>query len=316
MMESAMSETPKDEFEVEIVDDTPEEDRRKRRAAEPEAKSEPAAVDEDDLSQYSASVQKRISKLVYDRNEERRQREEAARLREEAIRYAEAVRSENERLKQRLTEGQTSAMVESKARLDAELANQKAAFKSAYEAGDAEAVSEAQIKIAELTSRKAQLETTAAQQEMWAKQQAERARQVQQAPQPVRPQPARIPEPDGMAKDWAARNGWFGKDEEMTGYAFGVHERLVRGGVDPRTKTYYDRIDEAVRTRFPEKFDTPGEDVPVQPRNTGNVVAPTSRDVKAPRTVRLSTSAVALAKRLGLTPEQYAAQLLKERQNG
>jgi hypothetical protein len=305
-----------DDFQVEIEDDldtTPEEPQRAARA--------PAeGADEEDLSQYSDKVQKRISKLVYDRNEERRQREEAARqreeasqLREEAIRYAETVARENAELKKRLNEGQTSALAESKGRIEAELANQRAAFKQAYEAGDSDAVADAQIKIAELTSRKAQLETTAAQQ-------AARAAAPAPAPQmqrPAAPAAPRVAPPDPMAQDWASKNAdWFGKDELMTGYAFGMHERLVKSGVDPRSRTYYDKIDEAIREKFPEKFDTPGEDVVVPPRTTGNVVAPASRDVKSPRTVRLTASAAQLAKRLGLTPEQYAAQVLKDRNNG
>ena len=296
--------TEQDDFEVEIGEDSA--GATQQTAAKPAAE----APDDDDLGQYSASVQKRINKLVYDRNEERRQREEAAALREEAIRYAETVARENLALKQRLSAGQTSALAESKARLDAELANQKTAFKQAYEAGDAEGVAEAQIKIAELTTRKAQIEATAAQQ---AARPVQAAAPAQPAPRPAAP---RVPAPDPMAQEWASRNQWFGKDEGMTGFAYGVHERLVRSGVDPRTKVYYDRLDEAVRSRFPEQFETPGEDVTVPPRNTGTVVAPASRDVKSPRTVRLTSSAAALAKRLGLTPEQYAAQVLKERQNG
>jgi hypothetical protein len=292
-----------DELEIEISDES-------SPAPAAPAPAPATGADEDDLSQYSATVQRRINKLVYDRNEERRQREEAAQLREEAIRYAETVARENAALKQRLTEGQTSALANQKARLDAELANQKAAFKLAYEAGDSEGVAEAQIKIAELTSRKSQIEATAAQH---AARPAPQPTVQQPAPRPAAP---RVPPPDPMAQEWASRNGWFGKEEDMTGFAYGVHERLVRSGVDPRTKTYYDRLDEAIRSRFPEKFETPGEDVVVPPRNTGTVVAPASRDVKSPRTVRLTSSAAALAKRLGLTPEQYAAQVLKERQNG
>jgi hypothetical protein len=283
----------------------------------PETKTAPApapkpaeGADDDDLSQYGEKVQKRIGKLVFEKNQEKRQREDALRLQEEAVRYAETVARENAELKKQLSAGQTSALAESKARLDAELANTKVAFKQAYEAGDSEAVAEAQIRIAELTSRKAQLESTAAQH-------AARAAE-KPAVQPAPAKPAQqVPVPDERAQRWAAENSWFGKDEIMTAVAFGAHEKLVRSGVDPRSETYYSGIDEEIRRRFPEKFETPGQDVIVQaPRTTGNVVAPTSRDVKAPRTVRLTPSAVALAKRLGLTPEQYAAQVLKEQKNG
>jgi hypothetical protein len=307
MMEVNMTKNtdPNDELHIEIGEELPE-----QAASTPApAPSKPAldGADDDDLSQYGEKVQKRIGKLVFDRNEERRKREEAARLQEEAIRYAEIVARENAELKKRVSEGQTSALAESKARLDAELANQRAVFKQAYEAGDADGVTEAQFKIAELTARKSQLDMAAAQQA------------ARPAPAPTAPpQPARpaVPKPDPAAQAWASRNTWFGSDEVMTGFAFGVHEQLVRSGVDPRSDVYYSRIDEAVRAKFPEKFETPGQDVTIQPRTPGNVVAPASRDAKAPRTVRLTPSAAALAKRLGLTPEQYAAQVLKERQNG
>lgn len=287
------------EFEIEIGD----EDVAPPVAAPAAAPA--TGADDEDLSQYSDKVQKRIGKLVYERNEERRRREEAAQLQEEAIRYAETITRDNAELRKKLSEGQTSALVESKARIEAELASQKALFKQAYDAGDAEILSNAQVKIAELSARKAQLDMTV----------QPTAQQTVQPPARPAARPA-VPVPDPNAQVWAAKNAWFGKDEVMTGFAFGMHEQLVRSGVDPRSEMYYTRIDEAVRGKFPEKFDTPGQDVTVPPRNPGTVVAPASRDAKAPRTVRLTPSAAALAKRLGLTPEQYAAQVLKERQNG
>jgi hypothetical protein len=102
----------------------------------------------------------------------------------------------------------------------------------------------------------------------------------------------------------------------MTGYAFGVHERLVKSGVDPNSETYYSEIDNAIRSRFPEKFGG-SDEVRTQTRQAGSVVAPTARSSsKNPRKIVLTTSQVSLAKRLGLTPQQYAAQLMKEKTNG
>lgn len=277
-------------------------------APQPAPEPEPAGVDDDDLSQYGEKVQKRIGKLVFERNEERRRANDRQQLQDEAVRYAETVARENAELKKRLNEGATSALAESKGRLEAELANATAEFKRAYEAGDSDAVAQSQRNIAELAARKAQLDTTAASA-------AARPAPTPPAPSaaPVRPQ---VPTPDPAAQEWASRNPWFGTDTAMTGYAYGVHEQLVRTGVDPRSNLYYTKIDEAVRTRFSDKFEPSGQDVAVPPRTTGTVVAPASRDAKAPRTVRLSPTAAALATRLGLTPEQYAAQVLKERQNG
>jgi hypothetical protein len=118
---------------------------------------------------------------------------------------------------------------------------------------------------------------------------------------------------------WAAENPWFGKDFAMTGYAAGYAEHLVAMGIDPRSEEYYTRIDEELRRRFPEKFAPSGEEATTSSlRKPGNVVAPASRDAKAPRKVTLTPSAIRQAKRLGLTLEQYAAQLLreKEQENG
>jgi hypothetical protein len=299
-----------EELRVEVDEETPAPAPEPKPAPQPVKAAEGA--DDDDLSQYGEKVQKRIGKLIYEKNQERRQREEALQLQEEAVRYAELVARENAELKRKLGEGQTSALAETKARLEAELVSAKVAFKQAYEAGDSEAVAEAQIKIAELTSRKSQLDATAAQH---ADRVAEKPAAIP-APTPARTQPLR-PQVDERALRWAAENPWFGRDYAMTGYAAGFAEDLVASGVDPRSEAYYTAVDEELRRRFPEKFGIPGRDVVVsQPRTTGNVVAPTSRDVKAPRTVRLSPSAVALARRLGLTPEQYAAQVLKEQQDG
>ena len=124
---------------------------------------------------------------------------------------------------------------------------------------------------------------------------------------------------DDRTKQWASENQWFGQDEEMTGFAFGVHERLKKNGIDPanpqRVEEYYSAVDEAMRKRFPDKFDEVEiEEAP--PRQTGNVVAPANRSAKKPRRVQLTSTQVSLAKRLGVTPEQYAAQLLKEASNG
>ena len=123
-------------------------------------------------------------------------------------------------------------------------------------------------------------------------------------------------EPDERTKKWASENEWFGQDNEMTGFAFGVHESLVKSGVNPQTQAdeYYSRIDASMRQRFPDKFE--GQEVEEAPaRQTGPVVAPANRSAKKPRKVQLTSTQVSLAKRLGLSPEQYAAQLLKESSN-
>ena len=136
-------------------------------------------------------------------------------------------------------------------------------------------------------------------------------------------QPAKAPKPDQRALEWAQRNDWFGQDEEMTGTAYGVHERLVKQGVDPRSDDYYRRLDEAMRRRYPERFaqsdeaetfETDKEAAPS--RKTTPVVAPATRSVKTPRKVQLTATQVALANKLGIPLEVYAAELLKANHNG
>ena len=120
-----------------------------------------------------------------------------------------------------------------------------------------------------------------------------------------------------MGVEWAEDNPWFGEwskeyDPEMTGYAFGVHEKLIKSGIAPDTEEYYNQIDDAMRRGFPDEFDDGPFEEPAPQRQAGNVVAPAARSGKKPRKVQLTSTQVSLAKRLGLTNEQYAAQLMKE----
>jgi hypothetical protein len=120
-----------------------------------------------------------------------------------------------------------------------------------------------------------------------------------------------------MGIEWANQNSWFGPhstgyDPEMTGYAYGVHEKLIRSGIAPDTEAYYNQIDDAMRSVFPDKFDDGSFEELAPQRQAGNVVAPAARSGKRPRKVQLTSTQVSLAKRLGLSNEQYAAQLMKE----
>lgn len=298
-----------DDFEIEIQDDTPPEDRGKSRRTE-----EASDDSEDDLESYSESVKKRINKLRYEYHEERRNKEEALRIKEEAIRFAGKAHKEAENLRKQLTQGQTVVVDQAKARVETQLEQAKASFKQAYEAGDADAMLEAQTKLTQLSNELYRLSSyRPPQQPTQAQpQQGEQGRSQNFQPR-SKTQPQKPPK---IAMDWLERNPWFQKDMGMTGYAFGVHEELVKANVDPNTEEYYNRIDEAMRKRFPENFEG-AETTRMQPRQTGSVVAPSSRSApKNPRKIVLTTTQVALAKRLGLTPEQYAAQLMKEKTNG
>jgi hypothetical protein len=287
-----------DGFEIEVVDDTPEEDKGKPRRAEG---ADPKVPDDDEIQSYSEGVQKRIKQLKFEYHEERRAKEEAARLQEEALKYAQQVQQENARLLKTLEEGEGVLVNQAKGRVAAELDKAKAAYKAAYETGDPDALIEAQEKLTMLQNEKIRYENYKPQ-----------PRQ-QQAPQPQYQQPTPQPNrPSDRALQWAQRNDWFEKDSEMTGYAYGLHEKLVKSGVAPDTEEYYNQIDNAVRRVFPDRFDDVSFEETAPQRQTGNVVAPAARSGKKPRKVQLTSTQVSLAKRLGLSNEQYAAQLMKD----
>jgi len=287
-----------DGFEIEVVDDTPEEDKGKPRRAEG---ADPKVPDDDEIQSYSEGVQKRIKQLKFEYHEERRAKEEAARLQEEALKYAQQVQQENQRLLKTLEDGEGVLVNQAKGRVAAELDKAKAAYKAAYETGDPDALIEAQEKLTMLQNEKMRYENYKPQ-----------PRQ-QQAPQPQYQQPTPQPNrPSERALQWAQRNDWFEKDSEMTGYAYGLHEKLVKSGVAPDTEEYYNQIDNAVRRVFPDRFDDVSFEETAPQRQAGNVVAPAARSGKKPRKVQLTSTQVSLAKRLGLTNEQYAAQLMKD----
>lgn len=292
-----------EDFELEIIDDTPEEDRDKARRPDG---AEPDVPEDDEIASYSESVQKRIKKLKYEFHEERRAKEEAARLREEAVAFAQREYEEKLRLQRMLQEGEGVLVNQAKQRLSMQLERTKAEFKAAYELGDADAMADAQAKLTELKNEEYRLNSYRP---------APKQQAPAQAPQPQKPQ---VAPPSSKAQEWANKNPWFLRpgDEDISALAMGVHEKLVRSGVAPDTDQYYSQIDSAVRRAFPERFADASEEVKPQRRQAGNVVAPAGRTSgQTPRKVALTSTQVALAKRLGLTPQQYAAQLLKDASN-
>jgi hypothetical protein len=289
------------EFEVDIVDDTPDEDKGKPRRAE---EAEAQIPEDDEIANYSDNVQKRIKQLKFEYHEERRRKEEASRLQDEAIEYARKVYEENQKLRKTLEEGEGVLVQQAKSRVEAELDRAKAAYKEAYETGDPDKLIEAQEKLSALQNEKFRVESY-----------KPKPQQKQEEPVQLQQRP-KVNQPDAKTQAWASSNPWFGEDSEMTGYAFGVHESLVKQGINPQSQAdeYYRRIDDSMRKRFPDKFgEQYFEEAPA--RQTGSVVAPAQRSAKKPRRVQLTSTQVALAKRLGLTAEQYAAQLLKEASN-
>jgi hypothetical protein len=281
------------EPEIEVVDDTPEEDRGRKPM-----KEAPAEVTDDELAQYSEGVKKRIQHFSKGYHEERRAKELALREREEAVRLAQNLVEENKRLQGSLGQGQQALLEQAKKVVQNELDQAKQKFKAAYEAGDSDALVEAQEALAS------------------AKYKAERVNNFKPAvaqPQNTVVQPDPRPEQtvrvDSKAKAWQDANSWFGADKEMTALALAVHQDLVESGEDTNSDEYYEKINARVRKRFPEAF--------TSEKRKSSVVAPATRST-APRKIVLTQSQVQIAKRLGLTNEQYARAVAEEmrKQNG
>jgi hypothetical protein len=286
------------EVEVEIVDDTPEEDKgREPLKAEKDEQ-------EDELENYSEKVQKRINQLNHRYHDERRAKEVLVRQNEEAIRLARTVYEENERLKQTLSWGQQEYAREAEAKIDyaQKLAEDK--YRKAYETGDTDGVLEAQRELNDTAIQKAQLQNQISSAVQQASLQQQNNTVYSQPEQQYYEQPAPAPR-DSRAEDWASRNPWFGKDEEMTSFAYGLHQKLVNNGIDPTSDEYYQKIDNRIREVFPQNF---------QKSRKSSAVAPASRSTGSKK-VTLTASQVAIAKRLGVPLETYAKYAAKEMNN-
>jgi hypothetical protein len=291
--------------ELEVVDDTPEEDRG-RKPLEKEV-VEPT---EEELAAYSDKVKARISELTHARHDERRRREQLEREYQEAMRAAQALAEENRRIQQQLAQTTTTSASHYKELAQARLDRAKAKLRAAHEAGDTDTFVEAQQEVAAAVLD------------------VERAKYVSQPPlqsqsfsgnvpsnaperQPATPQTQVTVDP--RASSWRESNPWFGQDPEMTAFALGVHNRLVQSGVNPASEEYYSALNKRIREVFPSAFKdttTPSKPAP------STVVAPVTRS-SAPKKIVLTKSQVAVANRLGVPLEMYARQVaaLKEQEN-
>ena len=295
-----------EDLDIQVVDDRPEEDQVGPRDAEKSEAFDPDA----EIVETGGRAGKRIKQLRYEYHEQRREKEAAHRMKEEAVAYAQSVAQQNNELKNLLQRGEDVLLSEIKARTESELGKARDQYKSAYEDGDSDRVLAAQEALtrSHYDARQAEGYEPLAQ---------EIAMQQPQVPtQQPAPQQAQQAPPDPKLQDWIGNNPWFGRDSEMTSFAYGVHEKLVRqDGVDPRTPEYYKAIDHRMREVFPGKFEGGmGTEEPVSHSRSSTVVAPARRSSGPRRQVKLTSTQVALAKRLGLSPEQYAKQLLKENQ--
>mgnify|MGYP003340984054 CR=1 FL=1 len=303
-----------DEIQIEIEDDTPEQDRG--RDPMPIEAVKKLEVEVDELDKYSAEAKEKMVQMKKVWHDERRAKELAAREREEAVRVAKQLFEENKKLKQAYSTGEKTYIetVQGAAELELEVA--KRGYKEALEAGDSDRIVEAQAKLnaAAIKSDKVKNFRPAALQE------EENEVQIPQLQEkPVTP--------DAKTKEWTEKNAWFGPKKSMTAYALGLHEELIDeyGTTFAGTDQYFQRIDKEMRKAFSEYFDTlepqtkvevEEESKPSQKSKPSTVVAPATRSTSS-KQIRLKPSQIALARKLGLSPEQYARELLKmEARNG
>lgn len=285
-------------LQVEVVDDTPAEDKnRPRRSGDPDIPAD------DEVAQYSDKVKKRISKLKYEFHEERRAKEELERQQSALADYAKRVISENSNLKKALQSGQSIIADQMQSRVETELEIAKRQLKEAVELGDIDKQVDAHKSIARLTVEADKVKGF-------------RPIPFEETPEPDFPQYVQQtppPQPDERTLAWARKNTWFGRDREMTDFARHVHDRLVVfDRIDPKTNEYWDQLDREIRKRYPHIADDAEEfDNRAPQQRQSVVVAPVKRNSTPPRKVQLSSSEVAIAKRLGLTIEQYAAEKLR-----
>jgi len=254
--------------------------------------------EKDELKEYSDGVQKRIAKLT-------RKMREAERQREEAVQYAQNVTQQKQEMEGRLSKIDNSYVSEFESRVKTGLAAAKLALKNAIESQDVEAQIAAQQQLAALTMDEARVNSIKVANEQKPKAQE---REVN-----ITPQQQRAPQQqsDPRAEDWASRNSWFGNDSAMTYTAFDIHKTLVeKEGFDPQSNEYYAEVDKRIRLEFPHKFDKVEDNTTERVKPTQNVAsAKRSASTGRRKTVKLSPSQVAIAKRLGVPLEAYAKQL-------
>ena len=292
------------DVEVEVIDDTPVQDRG-RRPLDREVED----PTDDEIETYSDKVKGRIKELTHARHDERRAKESTMREKQELERLTQQLINENKQLKQYVSNGTEQYGTMAKTAAEAELEKARRQYKDAQEAFDTDAIIAAQEA---LTDAK------------WKLEQAKSFRppplQTEEYDVQTRQSAPEQAQPDEKTLRWQAKNQWFGSNgfEEVTSFALGLHQKLVNNGVDPRTDEYFEQINARVKSKFPEVFGGT-EDKPRSgdsPRRPAAVAAPATRSSGAKK-VQLTQTQVALAKKFGLTPQQYAAQVAKlESQNG
>jgi hypothetical protein len=282
------------DVDIEIEDDTPEQDRGR----EPMPKEIVDELEKDELEEYDDRAKQRLKQLKKVWHDERREKERKDREAQEALALAQRYFEENKRLREGVTRGNNALVETTKTAASLELEAAKKAYRVAYEEGDADKLLEAQERLTD-----AQLKVRAAENFRPALQTQESEVDEEEVVQP--------PKPDSKTVAWQERNTWFGSDTEMTAAALGLHQKLERehGASYVGSDEYWQSIDKTMRRRFPEYFGDDTETKPKKPKSP-TVVAPVTRSTAAKKVV-LKASEIAIARKLGLTPEQYAREKIK-----
>jgi hypothetical protein len=298
---SARDEDEDQDIRIEIEDDTPPEDRGRK----PLPKAILEEIEQDELDEYSGKAKERLFQMRKVWHDERREKEAALREQQEAIRIAQQILEENKMLKSTLASGEKEYISTVQYAADTELEMAKRNFREAHDSGDPDKLMEAQQALTEATLRVDKTKNYRP-----TLQNAENDIKLPQMNQAVSKPP-----PDPKYVDWRERNNsWFQKDKEMTQAAFGLHEKLADqyGPEYIGTDDYYQRMDKTMRKRFPEAFrDEDTEEADSRPQRKASTVVASAKRSTAPKSIRLTTSQIALAKKLRLTPEQYAREVLK-----
>lgn len=311
-----MADTPEDDFEfefeteetpvseepdIEVEDDTPAQDRGR----EPMPKEIVDELEADELEEYSEKVKLRLKQMKKVWHDERREKERAFREQQEALSAAQRLLEENKRLKSSLTEGENHLLSSFKQQTEYELKEAERAYRDAHEAADTDRLVEAQRKLTDAALKMQQLNNYRP------------TLQTDETEIQIPQEQVQVAQPDYKTMAWQERNTWYGSDEEMTASALGLHQKLIkeRGPQFAGTDEYWGAIDKTMRRRFPEHFGEDevanGDSKPVarEPK-ASSVVAPASRS-RSPKKIRLTNTQLAVAKKFGLTPEQYAREVMK-----
>jgi len=291
------------EFEYEVEDDTPVQDRGR----EPMPKPLVEELEKDELDKYDDEVKNKLKQMRKVWHDERREKESAQREQQETLNVAQRLLQENKRIKNILSNGEKEyvATVQNAANMELEMA--KRAYREAYDAGDTDKIIEAQQSLQNANYKIMQVKNF----------KLPPLQEEQFEVQPRQEQRQSVPKPDNKAEDWQTRNSWFGQNRGMTAYALGVHEDLKDNGVPVGSEEYYLELDKTIRQRFPEVFQGQQRSNESTARTRpSTVVAPVARST-SPNKVKLRQSQLNTIKKLGITPEQYVKEFLKvEAQNG